>query len=617
MNVEYSTFRRPAPGPVTWILSLGAVAVIGFTVGGFVLPKSMDRLPPAPAAVTIESPVPTIEVAIVSTHPEESEVDSRPATRSREFADPTTPPLRQVGKPYELAAAIDEHVDAALAKAAIKPSPLATDAEFLRRASLDLTGKVPSYERVKSFLNDNDPHKRSKLVDELLASGDFGKHLANIWADMLVKRDTDTNRGLRAEPFVNWLAAQFNDHARWDAIVRDLITASGKVEDTPQTFFILANQDNNQVSPSKLTAATANLFMGLQLQCAECHVHPTVEAWKQDDFWGMAAFFGHVKFEREEGKIPRAPIIGVQEVGKQPEPKGKLAKLGGKAIPATDVIAIPDPTDAKKTTGTAKARVFEASQPANLGTRIPYRPKLAEWLTSQENAYFARAAVNRFWAHLFAKGLIHPVEDMGPYSKCSHDELLTLLAKEFAANQFDIKYLLRAYCNTQAYNRTSKPTADNAEDETLLSHMPVKIIGARELLDSVQLVTAKAAPREMLRFREKIAPKGVTAPATGVRFFDQREYEDETTDFSYGIPQLLKQMNTGMTNAYGPVTRFAKPGRDFEDVVYDLYLTVLGRPPRPAELDRLEAFADQGDRGKRYQDIFWAMLNTAEFVSNH
>src|SRR5205814_9073751 len=121
-------------------------------------------------------------------------------------------------------------------------------------------------------------------------SDDFGKHLAAIWADMLIKRDADTNRGLRTDTFITWLAQQFNENKGWDKIVSDMVTASGKIEDAPQTLFVLANQDNNQVSPAKLTAATANMFMGLQLQCAECHVHPTVETWKPDDFWGMAAF---------------------------------------------------------------------------------------------------------------------------------------------------------------------------------------------------------------------------------------------------------------------------------------------------------------------------------------
>lgn len=605
---------KSGPGPLTWILSLAGLGCAGIAAAGFIIPKK--GAPPAnekPAIVTVRESLPESDV----TKTEPTTTSATVTKKQREFANPTTPPQLPTGAAYDLARTIDAQIDAALSKSAITASPLATDAEYLRRASLDLTGKVPTYERVKAFLADADPQKRSKLIDGLLDSSDFGKHFAAIWADMLIKRDTDTNRGLNTEAFTKWLAKEFNDNNGWNKIVTDMVTASGKVDESPQSLFVVANQDNNQVSPAKLTAATANLFMGLQLQCAECHVHPTVETWKQDDFWGMAAFFGHVKFERDGDKVPRAPIVAVKEVGKTPEPRGKAAKQGEKAIPANDIIAIPDPTDAKKTTGTAKAKLFEANKPANLGTRIPYRPTLAEWLTSPDNPYFARAAVNRFFAHVFARGLINPVEDMGPNSKATHPELLDALARSFAASGFDVKFLLRAYCNSSAYNRTSKPNDSNLEDESLLSHMPVKIIGARELLDSIQLVTAKPAPREILRFREKVAPKGISAPATGIRFFDKREYEDEATEFSYGIPQLLKQMNTSMTNVNGPVSRFAKPGRDRADVINDLYLTALGRSPSAIELVRLDKFAEGRDAGKLYHDIFWALLNSAEFVSNH
>ncbi len=606
---------KAGPGPLTWIFSLAGLGCAGIAAAGFIIPKKGE--PPPNKATPIVAVVAKPRAEVAAANPEPSVKPAIATKKQREFANPTTPPQLPIGAAYDLAKTIDAQIDAALSKAAITASPLATDAEYLRRACLDLTGKVPTYERVNAFLADTDVQKRSKLIDELLDSSDFGKHFAAIWADMLIKRDADTNRGLNTDAFTKWLAKEFNDNKGWDKIVTELMTASGKVEDSPQSLFVLANQDNNQVSPAKLTAATANLFMGLQLQCAECHVHPTVDTWKQDDFWGMAAFYGHVKFERDGDKVPRAPIVAVKEVGKQPEPRGKAAKQGEKAIPANDVIAIPDPTDSKKTTGTAKAKLFEANKPANLGTKIPYRPTLAEWLTSPNNPYFARATVNRFFAHVFARGLINPVEDMGPNSKATHPELLDALAKSFAANQFDVKFLLRAYCSTNAYNRTSKPNESNLEDETLLSHMPVKIIGARELLDSIQLVTAKSAPRELQRFREKMAPKGVTAPATGVRFFDKREYEDEATEFSYGIPQLLKQMNTGMTNANGPVSRFAKPGRDRADVINDLYLTALGRSPSSSELDRFDRFAIGRDTNKLYQDIFWALLNSAEFVSNH
>src|SRR5262249_20256158 len=150
-----------------------------------------------------------------------------------------------------------------------------------------------------------DPYKRSRLIDELLASSNYGQHFANVWCDLIVKHDFDNNKNLKTEAFVSWLAEQFNQDKAWDKIVTALLTADGKEEQNPATFFLLANQDNNQPAPSKLVGATGNLFMGIQIQCAECHVHPFNDKWKPDDFWGMAAFFGHTRAKREadgEGK---------------------------------------------------------------------------------------------------------------------------------------------------------------------------------------------------------------------------------------------------------------------------------------------------------------------------
>src|SRR5262249_9192182 len=153
-------------------------------------------------------------------------------------------------------------------------------------------GRIPSRDRVVAFLEDTDPHKRAKLIDELLASPAFGRHLARIWADMLIKRDFDNNKNLRPQAFVDWLADQINKGTGWDKVVTERITASGAEASSPQTFFVMANQDNKQPSPSKLTGTVGNLFMGIQIQCAECHKHPMTPQWSMDDFWGVAAFFG-------------------------------------------------------------------------------------------------------------------------------------------------------------------------------------------------------------------------------------------------------------------------------------------------------------------------------------
>jgi hypothetical protein len=538
-------------------------------------------------------------------------------------AAPLVVPQLPAGSAYELATAIDREIDAALATAKVTPSPLAEDAEFLRRIFLDLTGTVPTYDRTVAFLLDGDSQKRAKLIDELLASPEYGRLFARQWADLLIKRDFDSNKRLDTEPFANWLAGRFNDSAGWDKIVRDILTASGKEADTPQALFYLANQDNNQPSPAKLVGATGNLFMGVQIQCAECHVHPAVDKWTQKDFWGMAAFFAHVVADRETNDKGR-PVPGtatIHEVEKKTQPRPQVAKkTGAKEIRPGGTIPIPDPTDNKKTVGTARAKFFEASMPALRGA--PYRPTLASWVTSAQDRYFAANAVNRLWAHLFARGLVHPVEETREGNVPSNPTALKLLSEAFAKHGYDQKFILRTLCNTHSYQRTSRPLPENAEaDEKLFARMPVKVIGAQELLASLVTVTGfkenDPARRQPMRPDNQKRP---ATPPTLARFFDSREYDDDPTEFAFGVPQLLKLMNTGLTNRAGEVARRVAQSAagDRQRVIEDLYLTALSRRPKPAELEKMTAFvAKQTNPQQGYRDVMWALLNSAEFVSNH
>jgi hypothetical protein len=610
-----------------------ALCVACLLVGGFVLPAGpgsvavADVTPPVYSpAVPPAQPKPAVEAVTPATSPARA-VKSAPVAPPKPHpleAAPLVVPQLPAGQAYELAAAVDRELDVALVAAKVPPSPLAGDAEFLRRVCLDLTGTVPAYDRTVAFLLDSDPYKRAKLIDELLASPEYGRLFARQWADLLIKRDFDSNKRLDTEPFVNWLAGKFNSSAGWDTIVRDILTASGKEADTPQDLFYLANQDNNQPSPAKLVGATGNLFMGVQIQCAECHVHPTVDKWSQKDFWGMAAFFAHVVADRETGEKGR-PLPGtamIHEVEKKVQPKPQVTKkTGAKEIRPGGTIPIPDPTDNKKTVGTARAKFFEGSMPALRGA--PYRPTLATWVTSNRDKYFAANAVNRLWAHLFARGLVHPIEETRDGNEPSNPAALKLLSEAFAKHGYDQKFILRALCNTHAYQRTSRPLPENAEaEEKLFARMPVKVIGAHELLASLVTVTDYREPdparRPMRPMNDN--PKRPMGPPTLARFFDTREYDDDPTEFAFGVPQMLKLMNTGLTNRAGEVARRVAEaaGGDRRRVIEDLYLTALSRRPQPAELQTMSAFvAKQGNPLQGYRDVMWALLNSAEFVSNH
>jgi hypothetical protein len=610
--------------------ALATVCVVSMLIGGFVLPGGQGS-----AAIVANIPEPTPPIAPPMAEMKVVPVVVAPVAKAPLASPPRKPhpldaaitvaPQLPPGPAYELATAIDREIDTVLVAAKVPASPLADDAEFLRRVTLDLTGTIPTYDRTIKFLLDGDPYKRAKLIDELLSNPAFGKLLARQWADLLIKRDFDSNKRLDTEPFVTWMAGKLNQGAGWDGIVRDILTASGKEADTPQALFYLANQDNMQPSPAKLVGATGNLFMGVQIQCAECHVHPTVDKWSQKDFWGMAAFFGHIVADRETNDNGR-PMPGtakIHEVEKQAAPRGPVAKkTGEKEVKPGSSIAIPDPTDNKKTVGTAKAKLFEGPSP-NLKT-APYRPALASWVTSTQNKYFATNAVNRLWAHLFARGLVQPIEEAHDGNKASHSAVLKLLGEGLISNGYDQKFILRAICNSNAYQRTSRPLPENAEaEEKLFARMSVKVIGAHELLASLVTVTGFRDPSEGDRRNPRPLndnPKRPPGPMSLTRFFDTREYDDDPTDFPFGVPQVLKLMNTNLTARTGEtVRRVAEAaGGDRNRVIEDLYLTTLTRRPKPAEMERMLSYVTrQGSPQQGYAGVMWALLNSAEFVSNH
>ncbi len=520
-----------------------------------------------------------------------------------------------------MAEAIDREIDQALRPAGLPTSPLSGDAEFLRRASLDLTGKVPTRERTVTFLSSNDPAKRAKLIDELLESPDHGIFFARIWADLLVKRDFDTNRGLQTEPFVTWLAERFNENLGWDQVVREMITATGPEETTPQTFFILANQDNRQPSPSKLVGAVGNLFMGIQIQCAECHQHPFTARWNQNDFWGMAAFFGHTKATRDMAKGKQNGPAIITEVERQAVPKNKKAAKNTPLIQPGLRINIPDPNDPRKTVKVATGKFFE-SNARPTAAKVPYRPQLASWLTASQNRWFARATVNRVWAHFFARGLVNPIEDMHDANKPTHPRLLQELAEDFTVSHYDLKKLMRAICNSQTYQRTSRPLPDNGEDDRLYTHMAVKVFSAQQLIDSLAVVTGEQANRPQPDRGGRKAG-GRVQPVGGdplVRAFDTREYDDDATEFSYGIPQLLRLMNSGLTARSTRAARQIanKHKGDPARAVEEIYLTTLSRLPTQRETERMLAHVSKrGDSAAGCVDVMWALLNCSEFISNH
>ncbi len=497
----------------------------------------------------------------------------------------TLPPGPAPKDPAAAAKFIDDEINKRLAAAKIPASPPCSDEEFVRRAYLDLTGVIPPAEKAKAFLESADPQKRARLVDELLEDPNFGRHLADVWQARLMPRDS-ANRFVLREPFVRWLEEQFNKNTPWDKLVAGLVTASGSVEDNPAVTYFLTNR-----SVDKLTDSVSQNFLGVQLQCAQCHNHPFT-GWKQTEYWGMAAFFEKVRPDNPKNANKGADNskIGVQE--------------GAGRTKAKDFF----PESAKN----VPPKFLGGPEP-RLSPSEPYRPVLAKWLTAPDNPYFARAIVNRTWAMLFGTGFVNPVDDMHDENRPSHPELLDSLARGFAAGGFDLKNLYRGICASRAYQRTSRPKGENHKDDQLFSHMAVKVLSPEQLFDSLATVTGAGGGPERAAKGGKGGPVG--ARAQFVQFYLAGAEAANPTEYEAGIPQALRLMNSRITGNPALIRRFAAPGDKPADVIEKIYLTALSRRPTPAEQKRLtEYVAKAATPAEAYGDILWAVLNSSEFA---
>ncbi|MCS6851600.1 MAG: DUF1549 and DUF1553 domain-containing protein [Gemmataceae bacterium] len=507
-------------------------------------------------------------------------------------ASPATP--SQAGLPNtkvdaaSLARWIDAEIQKALDAEKVPASPLADDAEFVRRVSLDITGIVPTADEAAAFIDDPDPAKRAKLIDRLLASPAYGRHMADLWVGWLLPRTSET-RLVRHEPMVRFLEENFNKNKPWNEFVTEIITASGPQDENPAVTFFLFND-----TVDKVTDNVARHFLGIQLQCAQCHNHPFT-GWQQTEYWGMAAFFMKVQRQDNRNKALRnGAVPGVAE------------NLSGRAGRRNNL-----PESAK----IVPAKFLQGEEP-KLNPNEPFRPVLARWLTSPQNPFFARAMVNRLWHQFFGRGLVNPVDDMHAENQPSHPALLEGLAEQFARD-FDVKDLIRAICNSQAYQRTSRPLPENVDDTSLFSHMAIKALSPEQLYDSLVRVVGTATEQRGNRVRSNTTVRGNQSPREVFAAFFRVE-ETEPTEYTAGIPQALRLMNAPMLNNTAAALASLVKSDDPNAVIERLYLATVSRRPRAEELTRLAAYVhNAGNRQQAYGDILWALLNSSEFALNH
>jgi hypothetical protein len=508
------------------------------------------------------------------------------------------PPSRPSLTAEQLAERIDAELSQSWTKAGIQPAQPATDAEFLRRVYLDLNGRIPPVAVVRSFLSDQRSAKRVEIVETLLARGAHAAHLANTWRDQMLAGAAGNLEARQYIPqFDMWLKLRFAAGTPYDQIVGELLTttpsrqAMRAVRPGPAAPSPLAFYEANQRKPEQLAASTSRVFLGVQVQCAQCHNHFFAD-WKQEQFWSLAAFFSGIEADAAAGN-PLEKVFGSRKL----------------KIPDTDTYVEPQFLD-----GTSPDWSSGQSR----------RAMLAQWITSPENPWFAKAAVNRLWEHFFGRGFVHPVDDLDPANKPSHQELFDELAAQFTLHQYDVKYLIRAITLTKAYQLSSRGQSKD-EDLAHFARIPLRRMTGDQLLDSIVQATG---------YRERSSPRSQFVIDDGlgsVRAEFQAKFSEQSlprTEAETSILQALAMMNGKLigdvVNLKTSETLVAVADSPFFDTrgrIEALFLATFSRPPEPEELEKLAAYVDSGgptkDGKAALADVFWALLNSAEFVLCH
>jgi Protein of unknown function (DUF1549)/Protein of unknown function (DUF1553) len=475
---------------------------------------------------------------------------------------PAAPAAKKL-TPAELATRIDGHVAAGWKALKVTPAATAGDAEWVRRANLDLWGRIPDLPAVRDFLDDPAADKRARLIAALLKGDRYATHWAAVWRSSWLPEARE-GRDSHVHAFEAWLRLQLRANRPYDRMARSVLGDDPAAANTGANSFYYAHEQK----PEELASAASRLFLGVKIECAQCHDHPFAK-WTRKQFWETAAFFG---------------------------PAGAVTSpVTGKAV---------------------AARFLDGSAPK---PGVPPREALADWVISRDNPYFARAAVNRVWEHLLGVGLVEPLGEEGEIqgNPSSHPELLVLLATQFAAHDFDLKYLIEAVMLSKPYHLSSRQTHASQADPSAFGRMRVRGLSPEQLFDSLVLAGGgkdDAAEYDARSLRAKFLR----------RFPNQGKRSEQQTS----IPQALHLMNgklvadatslehdTNLAAIAGAKT--ARTPRKVEQ----LFLVALSRKPTAAESARLVEYVDGGGPHKNparaLRDVFWALLESSEFSLNH
>ncbi|WP_149499775.1 DUF1549 domain-containing protein [Roseiconus lacunae] len=486
---------------------------------------------------------------------------------------------------------VDQAVRRKLASLGIEPSPPCDDSTFLRRATIDICGRLPTLEETEAFIADSQSEKRSHLIDRLLASEDYASNFARKWSIILRnRRDGGT---LKADNLVfhHWVKDSLQSNKTYDVFVRELLTARGSVFSNPAVVWLNHVTDHNERIEDM-----SQLFLGQRIQCARCHHHP-YEKWSQEDYARMSAFFSTVTKKNVGGDVTFVSRVAAA-TSPHPRTRQPLTPAGLDATP-TSVDPYQDP-----------------------------RQTLADWITSADNQFFARSLVNRYWKHFLGRGLVEPEDDMRVTNPPSNPELMDALAQSFIDSGYDLRQLVRTICTSQTYAASSDANESNLIDRRSYSRFFPKRLVAETLLDAVDRVTGSTTSFGGM----PASTRAVELPDTGFDSYfltvfgqpDAKTACECERSAEANLAQSLHLLNSAeMQNKLGTdqgrAQQYANDAnRSADDKVRELYLVALSRSPSDQELKTsLTYLGEQTQQVQLWEDLIWALVNSKEFLFNH
>ncbi len=590
--------------------------------------------------------------------------------------EPKSALLNSTGSPADAktaAAEVDRLIDEQLAASKITPAGLVNDEDFLRRVHFDIAGTIPTAKEVTLFGLDPEQNKRTKVVEQLLGTNDYALNWARYWRDVLFLRATNERARVMAPTFEDWMVKQLQADAGWDDIARSLITGKGEISEHGETALIFIHEGN----PEEIAGEVSRIFLGIQMQCANCHDHPT-DKWTRDQFHSLAAFFPRITLQREPNNpvgFTIASFDGQGGPGGRPQlaqllenaefvfqrndtnRDGKLSKAEADnsflarpwdrlieqgdndkdgQLSLKEIKDMPQPPmqpgrgksehhmpDLKQPNAEGKLMtpaLFTTNVKGRVGMEDEDRRELlGKWITSPNNTWFAKSLVNRLWGELLGEGFYMPIDDLGPERKPRMVAALDYLAAEFVKHDHDLRWLLRTITTTNAYQRQIRYNEPTENPVPFASAIPVRLRSDQVFNAVVKVLGMDEGSRRVQGPGLRFGPRDPRGMAESLFGYDPSTPQDELLG---NVPQALYLMNLpAITNAVRAdgntrLGQILTNNKNDKDAVAELYLSFLARDPSKNELNiATEYLTKVGNRREAFEDLAWSLLNSSEFIS--